>query len=239
MLLKILLVVTLVSAGSALAQTPLYDPEQLPSFRGTVEAYLVSPRDELEGFFLDDGTEVHVASRLSAELAYSVKPGDRVTIHGLRATGHQMIQALAVANDATGAKVSDTFVPGWPAPQRNPEIAPRYMEARGRIKRLTHGADGEVNGVMLDDNTLIRFGDRLMPQYPDCLVPGRDVAATGTGLAGALGKVLETRSISLVPAVPDSPASPQSRCALVPVRPPEKAERKLPLLNPSAGSGPR
>ncbi len=242
----ILLAATLLFAGhAALAQPPVYDPEQLPAFHGTVEAYILSPCDKVDGFFLDNDIEIHLTGRLSGELVHAVKPGEGVTVHGLRATGIAMVHALSVTNDATGAKVSDIFMPGWPGPTGGfwpnyncRETPPRYLEARGRIKRLTHDGNGEVNGVMLDDGTVIRFAQGLTPQEPDCLVPGRDVAATGTGIAGALGKVLSSRSVSLVPAVPNDRASAQACCVLVAVRPPEAwgapevGARKLPLINP-------
>lgn len=229
----------LLAGRTALAQAPLYDPEQLPAVHGTVEAYILSPCDEVDGFFLDNDIEVHLAPRLSGELVHAIKPGDRVTVHGLRATGIAMVHALSVTNDATGAKITDIFLPGWPGPNSAcREPPPRYLEAKGRIKRLTHNAEGEVNGVMLDDGTVIRFAQGLTPQDPDCLVPGREIEATGVGLAGALGKVLSSRSISLVPAVPGDRASVQARCALVSVRPPEADGRKLPLINPPPAPAP-
>jgi len=239
----LLLAAFLLRAGSAPAQAPLYDPEQLPAFHGAVETYLLSPCDEVDGFFLDDGVEVHLAPRLSGELIHAIKPGDRVTVHGLRATGVAMVHALSVTNDASGATVSDIFLPGWPAANNWPNNAcrplpPRYLEARGRIKRLTHAADGEVNGFMLDDGTAVRFEQGLAPKDPDCLVPGRHVAASGIGLSGALGKVVSSRAILLVPAAPDDRASVQLRCDLESVRPPEAGGRKLPLINPPATSPP-
>lgn len=241
-----LLLATLLSQGGpAQAETPLYDPEQLPAFRGAVEAYILSPCDEVDGFFLDDGIEIHLAPRLSGELVHAIKPGDRVAVRGLRATGIAMMHAVSVTNDATGTRVSDLILPGWPGPNyawpnhacREPP--PRYLEARGRIKRLTHDGNGEINGVMLDDGTVIRFAQGLTLQEPDCLVPGRDIAATGIGLAGALGKVLSSRSITLVPATPNGRASVQARCVLESIRPPEAGGRKLPLINPPEGPAPR
>jgi hypothetical protein len=234
-----LLLTTLLSPGRAVsAQTPLYDPEQLPAFRGTVEAYILSPCDEVDGFFLDDGIEVHLAPRLSGELIHAIKPGDRVTVHGLRATGIAMMHAVSVMNDATRAVVSDIMLPGWPGPNHPwPNYAcreppPRYLEAKGRVKSLTHDGSGDVNGAMLDDGTVIRFAQGLTLQEPDCLVPGRNIAATGIGLAGALGKVLSSRSITLVPATADGRASVQARCVLESVHPHDAGGRKLPLINP-------
>src|SRR5437763_10797847 len=136
-----------------------------------------------------------------------------------------------------------SFCPAGPRPTTGPTtpcrpLPPRHLEARGRIKRLTHAADGEVNGFLLDDGTAVRFEQGLAPKDPECLVPGRHVAASGIGLSGALGKVVSSRAILLVPAAPDDRASVQLRCDLESVRPPEAGGRKLPLINPPATSPP-
>src|SRR5438067_9405972 len=80
------------AGGSALAQnpppatrTPLYDPQQLPMQRGEVQQFTLTPRGDIDGLILTDGTEVKTPPHLSTEIANSVKPGDTVTIHGLRA----------------------------------------------------------------------------------------------------------------------------------------------------------
>src|SRR5215207_1763361 len=73
------------SATVACAQTtPLYDPAQLPEVKGTVQAYSLTPRGDVDGLILNDGTEVHFPPHMSAQLVFAVKPGDAVTVHGLR-----------------------------------------------------------------------------------------------------------------------------------------------------------
>ncbi len=56
----------------------------------------------MDGLILDDGTEVHLPPHLGAQLVAAVKPGDVVTIHGLRARAVPMVQAVSITNDATG-----------------------------------------------------------------------------------------------------------------------------------------
>src|SRR5271170_2200815 len=117
------------ASGAALAQSPVYDPDQLPAFHGKVASYSLTARDEADGLILDDGTEVHISLRLSSELVFAIKPGDVVTVHGLKASASSMVQALSIANDASGVKINDSFHPANPGdrPQFTP---PRMMEAR-------------------------------------------------------------------------------------------------------------
>jgi len=107
----LLLAATLAGAGgaTALAQdASVYDPAQLPAFKGKVAQYSLTPRGDVDGLILDDGTEVHLPPRFSTQLVFAARPGDAVTIHGLKARALPMIQAMSVTNDASGTTVADT-----------------------------------------------------------------------------------------------------------------------------------
>jgi hypothetical protein len=62
---------------TVLGQAPLYDPQQLPAQRGVVQQFTLTPRGDIDGLILTDGTEVKTPPHLSTQIAYSVKPGDR------------------------------------------------------------------------------------------------------------------------------------------------------------------
>ena len=81
--------------GAAMA--PLYDPAQLPQFKGKVAQYSLTPRGEVDGLILADGTEVHVPPFVSTQLVFAVKPGDAVTIHGVKAQAIPMVMARSTA----------------------------------------------------------------------------------------------------------------------------------------------
>ena len=207
MRLLVLIAAGLLASGVAWAQAPIYNTDQLPTFQGKVVVYSLTPRDEADGIILDDGTEVHISPRLSSELVFAIKPGDAVTVHGLKANDAPMVQALSVTNDATGVRVNDLFQPASP-PDRPIFTPPRMMmEARGRVKMPLHAPDGRVDGALLQDGTIIRFAPGYSPPSADCIVPGGDIVATGTGTSGLLGRVLETRSVALdaAAAVPGTP----------------------------------
>src|SRR5438105_8913514 len=155
--------------GSALAQnpppatrTPLYDPQQLPMQRGEVQQFTLTPRGDIDGLILTDGTEVKTPPHLSTEIAYSVKPGDTVTIHGLRAAALPLVQAVSITDEQTGRTVVDNGPPGtgrrpgapptpapWPgAPAAGPAAPiPGLTEVQGRVRMSLHGPQGDVNGA--------------------------------------------------------------------------------------------
>lgn len=47
--------------ADGLSQAPVYDSAQLPSFTGRVQQFTLTPRGEIDGVILSDGTEVKTA----------------------------------------------------------------------------------------------------------------------------------------------------------------------------------
>src|SRR5437870_6072852 len=117
MLLGALIAATVLASGAAVyAQPsgPLWDPTQLPATKGTVKQYTLTPRGDVDGLILADGTEVKLAPHLTGQVVYAVRPGDAVTIRGLKARALPLVDAASIVNDATGASVVDNGPPGGP-----------------------------------------------------------------------------------------------------------------------------
>jgi hypothetical protein len=174
----------------AAGQTPLYDPEQLPALRGQVQQFTLTPRGDIDGLILSDGTEVKTPPRLSTEIAYSVRPGDTVTIHGLRAAALPLVQAVSITDDATGRTVVDN---GPPGPGRGPgagRAAPPsgLTEVQGRVRMSLHGPQGDVNGALLDDGTVLRLPPPEAYRFATLLQPGQALVAEGSSVATTIGK---------------------------------------------------
>ena len=161
------------------------DLAQLPETRGVVARYTLTPRGEVDGFLLQDGTQVHVPPHLSTQLVFVVKPGDAVAVRGLRALGAPMVTAVSVANAASGATVTDAG--------GGPRGAGQSMDVEGQVQATLRGARGEVNGAVLADGTILRLPPREAERFATLLQPGQTVAARGDGLTGPLGTVLAAR----------------------------------------------
>jgi hypothetical protein len=150
----------------AAGQTPLYDPQQLPAQRGQIQQFTLTPRGDIDGLILTDGTEVKTPPHLSTQIAYAIKPGDTVTIHGLHAAALPLVQAVSITDDATGRMVIDNGPtgPGRRPPAPPPPIAtatgageplPGLTEVQSRVRMALHGPQGDVNGALLDDGTIV------------------------------------------------------------------------------------
>jgi hypothetical protein len=162
------------------------DPAQLPETRGIIARYTLTPRGEVDGFLLRDGTQVHVPPHLSTQLVYTARPGDAVTVRGLRALGVPMVAAVSVTNDVGGAPVVDAG---------GPRGSDRRMVVQGRVQFPLRGPRGEINGAMLEDGTTLRLPPREAERFAELLQPGQVVAANGSGLVSALGTVVDVDEI--------------------------------------------
>lgn len=207
LLAGVLATTTLAVVGVAVAQSAAtYDPAQLPAIQGKVAQYSLTPRGDVDGLILADGTEVHMPPHLGAQLVQAVKPGDAVTIHGLRARNLPLVQAMQVSNDVGGASVTDTGPgggPGGPRGPGSPDVRPRgpggadqpALTAQGRVKAALHGPRGDVNGALLEDGTIIRMPPPEAQRLASQIAPGATVYVQGQGYAGPLGRVIAARAV--------------------------------------------
>src|SRR5580700_7718883 len=72
-----------------------WDASQLPETRGIVKQYTLTPRGDVDGLILNDGTEVTLPPHLTSQIVFAVRPGDAVTIRGLKARALPLIEAAS------------------------------------------------------------------------------------------------------------------------------------------------
>jgi hypothetical protein len=166
-----------------------YDPEQFPAIHCKVAQYSLTARGEVDGLILDDGTQVHMPPHLGAQLVSVIKPGDQITVRGLKARAVALIDAVSVTNDATNLNVVDI---GPPGPRGG---VGQVLQASGHVKAPLHGPRGDLNGVLLEDGTIVNLppdeADRLAAE----LAVGQPLYVTGQGVASPFGKAIEAQQI--------------------------------------------
>ncbi len=192
----ILLAATLLAGGTggmAFAQQasqPVYDASQLPQVQGKVAQYSLTPRGDVDGVILEDGTQVHFPPDMSTALVFAVRPGDSVTIHGLKAKALPLVMAMSITNDATHQTVTNA---GPRGPHR--EAAGAAREINGQVKTPLYGPRGEVNGVLLADGTEVRLPPPDATKLADMLATGKTIVVRGEAIDGPLGKLMLARAI--------------------------------------------
>jgi hypothetical protein len=215
MLLAALLMTTVIGGAAATyAQSngPMWDPAQLPETRGTVKQYTLTPRGDVDGLILNDGTEVKVPPHLTGQIVFAVRPNDEVSIRGLKARAIALIDAASITNVATGKSVVDNGPPDRSAAERT---------VSGKITATLHGKRGEVNGALLEDGTILRLPPHEAARLAAMLETGQTVSVRGNQLDTPLGKVIDVRAIG---------SSPEQMTELAGPRPPRgpKGEPKGP-----------
>ena len=192
------------AAPRGASDSPVYDPDQLPAVNGTVRQFTLTPRGDIDGLILTDGTEVKTPPHLSSEIAFSVKPGDKVAIHGLRAAALPLVRAVSITDEATKNTIVDDGPrgPGGPPPPPGgPGAAPPpppgavVTEATGRVRMSLHGPEGDINGALLEDGTVLRVPPPDAYRLASLLAPGQTVFAQGSAFASPLGKVIDVERI--------------------------------------------
>jgi hypothetical protein len=173
---------------------PVYDPNQLPSFKGSVEQFTLSPRGDIDGFILSDGTEVKTPPHLSTEIAATLRKGDAVTVHGLRAAAMPLIQAMSVTNDASGQTVVDNGPPPK-GPKGHGPARGSASALQGRVRLTLHGPKGDVNGALLDDGTIVRLPPPEAMRFAALLAPGQPISVEGHVDQSVLGRVVDATAI--------------------------------------------
>ena len=210
--IRILLGAIVLAAGPhclVLAQSAAtYDPAQLPVFHGTVLQYDLSSRGDVNGVILQDGMEVHTSTHRSTEIAAAVRPGDPVTIRGLKARELSLIRARSLTNDSTSITVVDSGDESHGddrdgregrghrrGHRRGPQGGGALVDVEGKIKMQLHDTDGDLDGVLLADGTIIHISTQAVTAIATQLANGRTLFVRGEVNSNDLGKVVNAKAI--------------------------------------------
>ena len=194
----LLAAITIASAAHAQDRAQAYDPNQLPSYRGQVQFFTLTPPGDIDGLILTDGTEIKTPPHLSTALALTIRPGDAITVHGLKAAQLPLVQALSITNDATGRSVID-FGPDHAGPPSPVSQTAERQAVSGRIRMMLHGPLGDINGVLLEDGTVLRVPPPEVSRFNALFAPGQAIAARGIERVNVAGKVVEVTAIGASP----------------------------------------
>jgi hypothetical protein len=143
-------------------------------------------------------------------VVFAIRPGDQVSVRGLRARAVALIDANSITNVATGRSVVDSGPPDGPGRLGSEQTI------SGRISAVLHGKQGEVNGAVLEDGATLRLPPPEADRMRDWLRVGQTLSARGSVLDTALGKVVDVSAIG---------SSPESLSDIGAPRPPAGPDR--------------
>jgi hypothetical protein len=192
-----------VTLAAGFAQQALAETIDL---EGKVDSFTLSSAGVLDGFILDDSTEVHVSAFLSKQLGQAVQLGEPVMVHGQQVPGLRVVIASMVTGEVTLETVVDAGSKGFDESTHTAGV--QATTATGTITRLLHGEQGELNGALLDNGLMVRMPPGVPITRPELFVVGLQIAVGGDEFDTEYGKVIRMFSMGdsdneLTPVRPD------------------------------------
>lgn len=162
---------------------------------GVVKEYTTAPRGEIDGAVLDDGTTLHWPPHLADKFQGVATKGDKVRATGWTETGpagDTHFEVGQVTNLRTKASATNDDRP--PAPPPPPPPLPPVVPAPGQdnaaegvVKEFTTAPRGEMDGVILDNGTVLHWPPHLADRFSGIAAKGDRVRATGRTETGPAG----------------------------------------------------
>jgi hypothetical protein len=174
------------------APTPSMAKQQSSITSGTISRFVINPEGDVDGFILADGALVHFPPHMSSQLVALVRRGDVVRIVGLR-DGAGNVNAQQITSERTVQQLIDQ------PPPVDVQRAPPALRGAGLVKlsvsgtvmRVTTAPQGEPDGVILKDGTIIKMPPPVAQQFANLLRPDAVIAARGYGTRNQYGEALQ------------------------------------------------
>jgi hypothetical protein len=192
--------------GQGLIQARGYDGEKWTLKQGAIQQAMVTPRGEVDGFFLADKSAIRFSPVLS-DLVAKLTPGTKIRVAGPGARNQIGVDSLIVL---TGNTEPETFVSLAPAripygtvegeslsgqlAGQVPQIEMIPMQDHGKILAVFTNSREQIDTVMLDDGTRVWIPPRLRLALKG-LKPGQEVTVTGLGGTYVLGSSIAANTV--------------------------------------------
>ena len=160
---------------------------------GVVKHLLMNPSGKVDGFILNDGTQIYTPPHLSSQVTKTALINERVNVIGVK-DHDRLITATRVMNVYTNKVVEIVAPTPKIANVRAVRTGMQQLQARGKIKSKIFGKEGELKGVILSDSSIVRFGPKVAEKAK--FEVGQQIKVSGYGTKNSNGKSLEATSIS-------------------------------------------
>ena len=154
-----------------------FDPTQLPSYSGRLERALMNPAGEFDRLLFREGAQIVFPPSEAGDINEAVRPGDAMTVWGIRARLAPVITMLAWSK-AEGEPPRFVAQPSWFAPTRR---GTQPLSVSGVIDRTLMTPQGEGMGVLLQSGDVIRLPPANHAALGDALKDGATIFAEGLG----------------------------------------------------------
>jgi hypothetical protein len=218
---QILVVLLVCNAALLVAQPP---PPPAPvttpatTVTGSISQFNYGPDGRVEGFVLVPNTLVNLPRDWANQVEMLAKTGNQARVTGSLTPTASSMQILQPQSLEVAGKTLTMAIPLPPAP----------YAASGVIRSLNYGAQGEINGFVLQNGVIARTPPFGASDF-SILQPGASISISGFARATASGRtVVEVQSITA-----------NGQTIAMNAAPPAGPGPRGPGRGPMAGRGPR
>ncbi|OJV17191.1 MAG: hypothetical protein BGO21_07360 [Dyadobacter sp. 50-39] len=144
------------------------------AWQGKVVRWQYNDDSVFDGFYVLSGSDsvlITFPPHLGKQIAGSAKVGRNVNLTGTAEStpfGATEVRLVSINN----ATINDS-------PRQEMPPVEKFVEQKGKISSLRKGRDGMVNGVLLDNKTLLKLPPHIIMQLGDALQPGSTIGYSG------------------------------------------------------------
>lgn len=161
------------SPSAALARPSLSDTPV--TVTGTVTALKYAPRGEIDGFYLDKGTEVRFPKHWGGAVTQAIAVGAPVRVEGRQRIGRRgdaHVKAQVITNLNTNARI----------------VIEAFVDISGQIANHTYSRSGRIDGFILSTGDEVRTPPHLAATIANTLPVGAAVQVVGVRKTGKYGE---------------------------------------------------
>jgi hypothetical protein len=138
------------------AETSLLAQEARTSKRGKVESLLKNDHDDVDGIRLNSGILLHFPPHMGQRISAVVRVGDTVEVEGRSEVTPRGEQVFEITQLTSGKETIQIEHPRpKPGPKRPRDEQP--TTASGKVTDYARNASDDVDGLILDDETVVKF----------------------------------------------------------------------------------
>lgn len=167
------------------AREPLRGPgvfrnEEKPTMHsGRVEKLLKNDRGDVDGLQFADGFDVHFPPHIGRRVVELIETGSEASVWGRKETlprGEVVFEASRIESGKETIQVDRPRPPGGPKGKRGAE---QPMNAKGTIAEFTTNHHGDADGLLLSDETEVKFPPHLSDRLQSIVKTGDQVEIDG------------------------------------------------------------
>jgi len=142
-----------------------------------------------DGFYMISGSDsllVKFPAHMGSQISPIAKPGSQITVSGVSENQGLGIKEMRMVSITAGGKTLTDNPPATPMTPTQETI----LTGSGKVTSLQTDREGNVNGVFIDNKTVLRFPPHISGHLGNTLAKGSTISYSGNQKNNGQGEVL-------------------------------------------------